>query len=93
MGDLILTCTGELSRNRSVGVGLGQGRTLTEILGGMEMVAEGVDTARAAHALAQQEGIEMPIVEQVHAVLFENLSAREAVETLMLRLPRPELWG
>jgi glycerol-3-phosphate dehydrogenase (NAD(P)+) len=93
MGDLILTCTGELSRNRSVGVALGQGRSLSEILSGMSMVAEGVDTARAAHALAQKEGIEMPIVAQVHAVLFENRPAREIVENLMLREPKPELWG
>jgi glycerol-3-phosphate dehydrogenase (NAD(P)+) len=93
MGDLILTCTGELSRNRSVGVALGQGRSLQEILAGMQMVAEGVDTARAAHALAQKAGIEMPIVAQVHGVLFENRSAREALETLMLREPKPEQWG
>jgi glycerol-3-phosphate dehydrogenase (NAD(P)+) len=92
MGDLILTCTGELSRNRTVGVELARGRTLQEILGGMNMVAEGVDTARSAHALAQREGIEMPIVAQVHAVLFENVSPREAVETLMLREPKPEQW-
>lgn len=92
MGDLILTCTGELSRNRSVGVSLGQGKTIEEILGGMYMVAEGVDTTRAAHALAQKAGIEMPIVEQVYAVLFEGQSAREALENLMLREPKPEVW-
>jgi glycerol-3-phosphate dehydrogenase (NAD(P)+) len=92
MGDLILTCTGELSRNRSVGVALGQGRSLAEILGGMYMVAEGVETTRAAHALAHKAGIEMPIVAQVHAVLFEGRSAKDALELLMLREPKPEQW-
>jgi glycerol-3-phosphate dehydrogenase (NAD(P)+) len=92
MGDLILTCTGELSRNRAVGVELGKGRSLDEILSGMDTVAEGVSTARAAHALARKHNIEMPIVQQVHAVLFENTPAREAVETLMLREPKSEQW-
>jgi glycerol-3-phosphate dehydrogenase (NAD(P)+) len=92
MGDLILTCTGELSRNRSVGYALGQGRPLGEVLGEMRMVAEGVETSRAAHALAEREGIEMPIVAEVHAVLFESRSPEEAVRNLMLREPKPELW-
>jgi glycerol-3-phosphate dehydrogenase (NAD(P)+) len=92
MGDLILTCTGDLSRNRTVGVELGKGRTLDEILGGMNMVAEGVDTTRAAHALAARTGIEMPIVAEVHAVLFEGRTAREALANLMLREPKPEFW-
>ncbi|MEX2282364.1 MAG: NAD(P)H-dependent glycerol-3-phosphate dehydrogenase [Gemmatimonadota bacterium] len=92
MGDLILTCTGDLSRNRTVGVELGKGRKLADILAGMEMVAEGVGTARAAHALAQKHGIEMPIVDQVHAVLFEDVPASEAVANLMLREPKPEQW-
>lgn len=92
MGDLILTCTGALSRNRHVGVELGRGRTLQDVLDEMTMVAEGVDTARAAHALAQRAGIEMPIVAEVHAVLFENRPAAEAVANLMLRVPKPELW-
>ena len=92
MGDLILTCTGELSRNRTVGVELGKGRRLDEILNAMDTIAEGVSTARAAHALAQKHGIDMPIVDRVHAVLFEKASAREAVETLMLREPKAEQW-
>jgi glycerol-3-phosphate dehydrogenase (NAD(P)+) len=92
MGDLILTCTGALSRNRSVGFALGEGRTLAEILSEMEMVAEGVETTRAAHDLARKTGIEMPIVAEVHAVLFEDRPAREAVANLMLREPKPELW-
>lgn len=93
MGDLILTCTGELSRNRSVGLALGQGRPLDEILGGMTMVAEGVTTTRAAHELALKTGVEMPIVAEVHAVLFEGRAPIEAVSNLMLRAPKAEVWG
>lgn len=93
MGDLILTCTGALSRNRSVGLELGQGRGLPEILAGMTQVAEGVRTARSAHDLALRRGIEMPIVHAVHAVLFEELEPRAAVERLMLREPKAEHWG
>lgn len=93
MGDLILTCTGDLSRNRYVGVELGRGRSLSEILEGMDMVAEGVDTARAARQLAQRVGIEMPILAEVHAVLFEGRRARDALENLMMREPKPEVWG
>ncbi|HEX2090851.1 MAG TPA: NAD(P)H-dependent glycerol-3-phosphate dehydrogenase [Longimicrobiaceae bacterium] len=92
MGDLILTCTGALSRNRSVGLELGQGRTLEAILGGMTQVAEGVRTARSARDLARRTGIEMPIVQEVHAVLFEGRSPREAAERLMLREPKAEQW-
>jgi glycerol-3-phosphate dehydrogenase (NAD(P)+) len=92
MGDLILTCTGGLSRNRHVGVELGRGRGIDDVLAEMTMVAEGVETTRAAHALAQRAGIEMPIVAEVHAVLFEERSAAEALENLMLREPKPELW-
>lgn len=92
MGDLILTCTGGLSRNRSVGVELGRGRTLEEILAGMTMVAEGVRTTRSARDLSRRMGIEMPIVEEVHALLFEGRPAREAVGSLMLREPKPEHW-
>jgi glycerol-3-phosphate dehydrogenase (NAD(P)+) len=93
MGDLILTCTGGLSRNRHVGVEIGRGRSLSEVLADMTMVAEGVATARATHALAQRTGIEMPIAAEVHAVLFEERPAREALENLMLREPKPELWS
>jgi glycerol-3-phosphate dehydrogenase (NAD(P)+) len=92
MGDLILTCTGGLSRNRHVGVELGRGRHIDDVLGEMIMIAEGVETTRAAHALAQRAGIEMPIVAEVHAVLFEGRTATEALENLMLREPKPELW-
>ena len=93
MGDLILTCTGELSRNRSVGVALGQGKTIEEILGSMFMVAEGVETTRAAHALARQAGIEMPIVAEMYGVLFEQRTPRAALENLMLREPKAERWS
>ncbi|MGI9180715.1 MAG: NAD(P)H-dependent glycerol-3-phosphate dehydrogenase, partial [Longimicrobiaceae bacterium] len=92
MGDLILTCTGGLSRNRSVGVALGRGRTLEEILAGMTMVAEGVRTTRSARDLSRRMRIEMPIVEEVHALLFEGRPAHEAVGSLMLREPKPEHW-
>ena len=92
MGDLILTCTGALSRNRSVGVELGKGRSLEEVLGGMIQVAEGVRTARSARDLARREGIEMPIVEEVYAVLFERRDPRQALGSLMHRQPRAEQW-
>jgi glycerol-3-phosphate dehydrogenase (NAD(P)+) len=91
MGDLVLTCTGELSRNRSVGVALGRGRKLGEILGEMKMVAEGVKTAKSVHDLAAREGVEMPICEQVHRILYESRDPREAVAELMGRPPRGEL--
>jgi glycerol-3-phosphate dehydrogenase (NAD(P)+) len=93
MGDLILTCTGSLSRNRQVGIELGRGRPIDEILGGMVAVAEGVRTARSARDLARKLGIEMPIVEVVHAMLYEGLAATRALELLMLREPRRETWG
>jgi glycerol-3-phosphate dehydrogenase (NAD(P)+) len=93
MGDLVLTCTGTLSRNRSVGVELGRGRLLDEVLGEMTMVAEGVRTARSARDLARRTGVSMPIVEEVAAVLFDGRAPRDAVERLMLREPKAEQWG
>ncbi|HEV8702473.1 MAG TPA: NAD(P)H-dependent glycerol-3-phosphate dehydrogenase [Candidatus Polarisedimenticolia bacterium] len=84
-GDLILTCTGTLSRNRSVGLEVGRGRRLEDVLAGMRMVAEGVATTRAAVALARRAGVDMPIAEQVHAVLFEGRDARDAVTGLLAR--------
>jgi glycerol-3-phosphate dehydrogenase (NAD(P)+) len=92
MGDLILTCTGALSRNRSVGYALGQGKRLEDVLGGMVMVAEGVKTAESANALAQRTGVEMPIVEAVHALLTGRMTAGQAMESLLLREPKPEQW-
>ncbi|MBI5136804.1 MAG: NAD(P)-dependent glycerol-3-phosphate dehydrogenase [Nitrospirae bacterium] len=90
MGDLVLTCTGGLSRNRQVGIALGQGRTLKEVLDRMHMVAEGVKTTAAAHQLARRMGVEMPIVAQIHKVLFEGETPRQAVATLMGRPQRSE---
>ncbi len=92
MGDLLLTCTGGLSRNRRVGEELGRGRTLDEVLGEMRMVAEGVETARATRELARRTGVEMPIAEEVYAVLFEDRSPETAVRNLMTREPKPEVW-
>jgi glycerol-3-phosphate dehydrogenase (NAD(P)+) len=93
LGDLVLTCTGALSRNRYVGQELGRGRTLEEILSGMREVAEGVRTTRAVKLLAASRGIEMPITEQVHAVLYEGKSVRAAAEDLMARPLRGEFAG
>ena len=85
LGDLVLTCTGALSRNRHVGIELGKGRALAEILAGMRMVAEGVSTTAATMALAHRQGIEMPITAQMHAVLDEGRPPREAIRQLMDR--------
>ncbi len=91
LGDLVLTCTGGLSRNRSVGVELGRGRELQEILAGMHgMVAEGVFTTTAAVELARAQGIEMPITQQMHAILHEGKAPREAIYELMTRSGKSE---
>jgi glycerol-3-phosphate dehydrogenase (NAD(P)+) len=90
LGDLILTCTGNLSRNRTVGYELGQGKKLEDILGKMNEVAEGVRTTRAVNLLSRRCGIEMPITSEVYSVLYENKSARDAAETLMARPLRDE---
>jgi glycerol-3-phosphate dehydrogenase (NAD(P)+) len=93
LGDLVLTCTGHLSRNRQVGIELGRGRPLPQILAGMRMVAEGVRTTDAALALGERHGIELPITAQMAAVLAGDTSPRVAVEALMLRPARAELDG
>lgn len=85
LGDLVLTCTGALSRNRHVGIELGKGRTLRETLAGMKMVAEGVGTAGALMAIAGQAGLELPITEQVNAILHEGKSPRDAIRSIMER--------
>src|SRR5581483_7305822 len=86
LGDLVLTCTGGLSRNRSVGVELGRGRRLPEIIAAMHgMVAEGVFTTQAAVGLAHARGVEMPITEQMHAILSQGKSPQEAIRDLMTR--------
>ena len=90
VGDLILTCTGPLSRNHSVGVRLGQGQRLEKILAGMQAVAEGVRTAKAAMGLAARCGVDMPIVREVNAVLFADKSCRQAVGDLMEREAKEE---
>jgi glycerol-3-phosphate dehydrogenase (NAD(P)+) len=85
LGDLVLTCTGGLSRNRFVGQELGRGRALADVLAGMREVAEGVRTTRAIRLLAERRGVEMPITEEVHAVLYDGKPARAAVESLIAR--------
>ncbi len=92
LGDLVLTCTGGLSRNRSVGVELGRGRKLADIIAGMHgMVAEGVLTTSAAVGLANSRGVEMPIAEKMHAILHDGKSPREAIHELMTRSARSEM--
>jgi glycerol-3-phosphate dehydrogenase (NAD(P)+) len=90
MGDLVLTCTGDLSRNRSVGMKLGHGMGLTEILAEMRMVAEGVKTTESARDLARRLGVDMPITEKVYQILYHDKPAREAVIELMTRDPKAE---
>lgn len=90
MGDLILTCTGDLSRNRRVGLTLAQGKTLNDILRDLGHVAEGVSTAREVVSLAARVKVEMPICEAVNALLHHGLAARTAVEQLLARDPRHE---
>jgi glycerol-3-phosphate dehydrogenase (NAD(P)+) len=92
LGDLVLTCTGDLSRNRSVGVELGHGRKLPDIIAGMHgMVAEGVFTTKAAVGLAQKKGIEMPITEQMFAILENGKPPQQAIEELMTRAAKSEI--
>ncbi len=93
LGDLVLTCTGSLSRNRRVGIELGRGRSLDEILAGMQMVAEGVKTTHAALALGARHGVELPIAAQMAEVLAGRKQARVAAEDLMLRPQRVEPEG
>ena len=90
LGDLVLTCTGTLSRNRHVGIELAHGRPISEVVAGMKMVAEGVKTTTAALALGRQHGVELPIATQMAAVLAGTRSAANAVEELMLRPQKTE---
>jgi len=90
LGDLVLTCAGALSRNRQVGIELGKGRSLAEVLSGMRMVAEGVGTAAALLALAGENNIELPITAQVEAILHRGASPREAIRAIMERPQRKE---
>ncbi len=90
MGDLIVTCASQHSRNRKVGEQIARGKKAEEVLAGSHMVAEGVRTARSARALAQRYQVDMPVSEQVYRVLFENIAPAEALQTLMRREAKPE---
>jgi len=85
MGDLVLTCTGGLSRNRTLGTRLGKGEKLSDILGGMKAVAEGVKTAKSARDLARKYNVDMPIVDEVYQLLYEGKAPKQAVKDLMSR--------
>ena len=91
MGDLVLTCTGDLSRNRYVGLQLGRGKKIQEIIDEMNMVAEGVKTTRSAFNLAVREGVEMPILEQVYRILYEDKPCNDAVLSLLTRSQKEEM--
>jgi len=92
VGDLVVTCTSEHSRNRHVGEQIASGRPLDEVLDEMEMVAEGVHTTRSVHNLARQHGVDMPITEAVHAILFRDKRPSEMVKRLMTRSAKREHW-
>jgi glycerol-3-phosphate dehydrogenase (NAD(P)+) len=91
MGDLVLTCTGDLSRNRTVGFEMGRGRKLDEVLGSLGHVAEGVKTAKSAYDLASQLQVDLPIINEVYRVLYEGKSPRQAVSDLLTR-PLKKEW-
>ncbi len=91
LGDLILTCTGDLSRNRTVGLELGRGKALSDILKEMNMVAEGVKTTKAVWQLAERYSVEMPITQHVYHVLYKHMDPKDSVRRLLLRPPRPEV--
>lgn len=91
MGDLVLTCTGDLSRNRTVGLKIGMGLGLEEITEGMSMVAEGIKTAKSAYELARKMGVDMPFTNQVYQILYEGKDPKDAVKELMGRELREEL--
>ncbi len=91
LGDLVLTCTGDLSRNRAVGIGLGKGQTLAQVLAGMSQVAEGVKTTKSAHDLGARLGVEMPITSAMYRLLYEGQSAAEALVEMLGRAPKHEL--
>ena len=93
MGDLVLTCTGGLSRNRQVGMQLGQGASIASILADMSMVAEGVKTAQSVHDLAKKIGVEMPICDGVYSILYEGKTAKQAMMDLMGRELKRESFG
>jgi glycerol-3-phosphate dehydrogenase (NAD(P)+) len=90
-GDLILTCTGHLSRNHTVGQKIGEGKKVDDILGGMRMVAEGVKTAKSVYNLSRKLGVDMPISHEIYRILYEDLDPKEAVYRLMTRDLKQEL--
>jgi glycerol-3-phosphate dehydrogenase (NAD(P)+) len=90
MGDLVLTCSGDASRNRRVGLALGQGKKMPEILGEMRQVAEGVKTAKVAKELTAKLGVDSPIVDAMHAIIHEGVPVRDAILRLLSRAPRSE---
>ena len=92
LGDLVLTCTSDLSRNRTVGRMLGQGMSLEEDLGDMKAVAEGVTTTRSAYDLARRLGVEMPITESVFSILYDKEKILSAVEKLLKRRLTEEIY-
>lgn len=91
LGDLVLTCTGDQSRNRSVGLGLGRGQTLAQVLAGMSQVAEGVKTTKSAHDLATRLGVDMPITRAMYRVIYEDVPAADVLVELLGRQPKHEL--
>lgn len=93
VGDMVLTCTGDLSRNRTVGLRIGRGERLADILASMKMVAEGVRNSISVCALARRAGVELPIAEQMRLMLHEDKPARQVVGDLMSRQAKPEFWG
>ena len=94
LGDLVLTCTGDLSRNRTVGLKLGQGMKIADILKDMKQVAEGVKTTRSAKDLAEREGVEMPITARLYEILYEGKTTKQAMIELLSRDLKPEIdWG
>ncbi len=93
LGDLVLTCTGDLSRNRQVGLSLGRGKGMEEILSSMKMVAEGVKTSMSLFMLSKRHDVEMPITHQVYKVIYEGLSPKDAVRALLERPQKYELYG
>jgi glycerol-3-phosphate dehydrogenase (NAD(P)+) len=90
IGDLVLTCTGKLSRNRFIGYELGKGKKLEEIVSNMKMIAEGITTTLSAHQLSQREKIEMPICDQVYQILYEGKDPRKSIQDLMARKLKEE---
>jgi glycerol-3-phosphate dehydrogenase (NAD(P)+) len=90
MGDLVLTCSGDASRNRRVGLALGKGKSMAEVLAEMKQVAEGVKTAKVAHELAEKIGVEAPIIDAMHAVIHGNMPVRDALAQLLARPTRGE---